>query len=76
MGTGSAATDTFGDAVRAYDREDMQRAFAIFERLAPQGHADAQYNLGWMYDNLGVIYPMDTWLSEDKAMGCLCTAPG
>jgi TPR repeat protein len=38
------------DGQAAYNRGDYATAVALFRPLAEQGNADAQNNLGWMYD--------------------------
>jgi hypothetical protein len=43
--------DEFDDAWAAYDKGDYVTAFKGIKRLAEQGDADAQYNLGVMYYN-------------------------
>ena len=46
---------TFADGLTAYDRGDYSRAFSVFLSLAAGGNANAQYNVGVMYDKgLGV----------------------
>ena len=46
----------FDKGVAAYKAGDFATALAEFKPLAEQGDADAQYNLGFMYDNgKGVI---------------------
>ena len=47
---GQATADALEDAMRAFDRGDMNTAFHVFERLAEQGNATAQFYLGDMYD--------------------------
>ena len=47
---GQATADALEDAMRAFDRGDMSTAFHVFERLAEQGNATAQFYLGDMYD--------------------------
>ena len=42
--------DAFIDAVEALEREDYETAYKLFLPLAEQGDADAQFNLGVMYD--------------------------
>jgi|TARA_A100001037_G_scaffold162077_1_gene145830 TPR repeat protein len=37
------------DGFAAYEAGDHQKAFRLFKAFAEQGHAEAQYNLGWMY---------------------------
>ena len=47
--------DNLQDGLDAYNREDYKTAFEKWEPLAKQGDAQAQSNLGLMYDNgLGV----------------------
>ncbi|MFA7092313.1 MAG: tetratricopeptide repeat protein [Arcobacteraceae bacterium] len=41
--------NTFNDALEAYQKEDYTKAFGIFEKLANEGNASAQYNLGVLY---------------------------
>ncbi len=41
----------FYKGVDAYKSGDFATALREFRPLAEQGDADAQYNLGWMYDN-------------------------
>ena len=45
----TACSDSFADAVAAYDRQDYATALRLLRPLAEQGHAAAQYNLGLMY---------------------------
>ncbi len=46
---------TFADGLTAYNRGDHSRAFSVFLSLAAGGNANAQYNVGLMYDRgLGV----------------------
>ncbi|HSG06069.1 MAG TPA: tetratricopeptide repeat protein [Nitrospiria bacterium] len=40
----------FEDAVAAYERGDYATAYRLFQSLAEQGDAAAQYNLGLLYD--------------------------
>ena len=40
----------FQDAVESLEREDYETAYKLFLPLAEQGDADAQFNLGVMYD--------------------------
>ena len=42
----------------AYDRGDYATALKEFRPLAEQGNADAQFNLGFMYEN-GLGVPQD-----------------
>ncbi len=54
-GITTAAAQTFGDGLIAYQRGNFSTAAQIFRPLAELGHADAQFNLGHMYANgLGV----------------------
>ena len=43
--------EPFDDALSAYNRGDYTTALQIWRSLADQGHADAQFNLGVMYDD-------------------------
>ncbi len=47
---GTAVAGPFEDAVSAYERGDYVTALREFRVLAAQGQAEAQYNLGVMYD--------------------------
>jgi hypothetical protein len=42
---------TFEQSLAAYERKDYRTAFTGFKKLAEQGDADAQYNLGFMFAN-------------------------
>ena len=42
--------DDLKDALSAYEREDYKIAYKLFLRLAEEGLARAQVNLGRMYD--------------------------
>ena len=44
------ATDKFKDAVRTYDAGNYTQAIKLFKQLALKGDADAQHNLGVMYN--------------------------
>lgn len=46
-----AWADMFADGIAANQRGDYASAARIFQRLASQGDADAQYNLGVLYMN-------------------------
>jgi len=48
----------FNEGVAAYNRGDYATAFEEMLPIAEQGHADTQYNLGFMYDN-GEGVPQD-----------------
>jgi uncharacterized protein len=48
----------FDDALSAYSRGDYETAMRLFRPLAEQGNADAQANLGFMYQN-GQGVPQD-----------------
>ena len=52
------AADTWDDAVAAYGSSDYETAMRLFRPFAEQGNADAQYNLGAMYDK-GQGVPQD-----------------
>jgi len=39
----------FQKGMDAYDRGDIATALREWKPLAEQGHADAQFNLGWIY---------------------------
>jgi len=43
--------DDFSDGYSAYKKGDYKTAMRLWKPLAEQGHANAQYNLGLMYDN-------------------------
>ena len=47
----SANAGPLDDGVAAYQRGDYAAALRLWRPLAEQGDADAQYNLGVMYDN-------------------------
>ena len=47
----TSASADFAAGVAAYDRGDFKTAFKEMRRLAQQGDASAQYNLGVMYDH-------------------------
>jgi len=44
------AAGPFEDGVAAYGRADYSTAFQLFRRLAEQGDASAQFNLGHVYN--------------------------
>ena len=50
--------DDFQDGFDAYKRKDYKTAYKLWLPLAEQGDADAQSNLGWMYEN-GQGVPQD-----------------
>ena len=43
--------DDFSDGYSAYKKGDYKTAMRLWKPLAEQGHANAQTNLGLMYDN-------------------------
>ena len=43
--------DNFQDGVDAYNRKDYKTAYQLWLPIAEQGDAEAQYNLGVMYDD-------------------------
>ncbi len=50
MSLATPAWAGFDEGVAAYERGDYETALREFRPLAEQGDADAQYNLGLMYD--------------------------
>jgi len=58
-----AVADGFATAVRAYAARDYETALQILLPLAEQGHADAQFRLGMMFDN-GLGVPEDPAQAE------------
>ena len=58
----SAFTQTFEQSIQAYERKDYVTALAGFKKLAEQGNASAQSNLGMMYAN-GQGAPKDEQLA-------------
>ena len=48
---GGAVAGPFEDAEAAHGRKDYATAHRLFRPLADQGHAGAQYALGFMYDS-------------------------
>jgi TPR repeat protein len=50
MLTGGAAAGPHEDGVAAHERGDYATALRLWRPLAEQGKANAQYNLGVMYD--------------------------
>ncbi len=48
---GTAVAGPYEDAISAYERGDYATALREFRVLAAQGRADAQYNLGFLYEN-------------------------
>jgi uncharacterized protein len=56
----TAWADRFDDAGAAYQRGDHKTAFGLLKPLAEDGHADAQFILGLMYElGQGVIQDYD-----------------
>jgi TPR repeat protein len=49
--TGSLLAQDFDKGFSAYEAGDFASALKEFEPLAEQGNANAQFNLGVMYDN-------------------------
>ncbi len=41
----------FQNAADAYNRQDYETAYKLYLPLAEQGYADAQFNLGLMYED-------------------------
>jgi TPR repeat protein len=63
----------FKAGVDAYLREDYPKALREWRPLAVQGDADAQQNLGWLYEN-GLGMPQDSlqarqWYEKAAAQG-------
>ena len=58
IGSMTAHADDFDVGDEAYQRGDYATALPIFQHLADQGHAKAQFNLGVMYRN-GQGVPQD-----------------
>jgi hypothetical protein len=62
------------DAKQAYALGDYLKAFNLYMTLAEQGNAEAQYELGKMYQNTGLIMPGvasniaegDKWISRSQ----------
>ena len=57
-GSSVVFADDFQDGFDAYKRKDYKEAYKLFLPLAEQGVAEAQYNLGVMYDK-GLGVPQD-----------------
>ena len=55
---GKAAEESFKAGAVAYEKRDYATALREWKQLADQGYAEAQNNLGWMYDN-GEGVPQD-----------------
>ena len=55
-----ALAQDFKTGVEAYGRGDFATALREFRPLAEQGHAEAQYNLGFMYWNGNGVPKDDT----------------
>ena len=49
--TTAVGSEGFAKGLAAYNRSDYAEAMRQWKPLAEQGHADAQNNLGLMYDN-------------------------
>jgi len=58
MLTGGAGADPFRDGMAAYERGDYSTALLLWQPLAEQGNAVAQYKLGFMYAK-GLGAPQD-----------------
>ncbi len=58
VGSMTAHAADFDTGIKAYQRGDYATALRIFRQLADQGHAKAQFNLGYMY-NKGQGVPQD-----------------
>lgn len=71
--TANSSASLFQSAVSAYERKNYPVALKIFTKLAEQGHANAQFALGVMYDN-GEGVPKDasqavTWYRKAAEQG-------
>ena len=71
--TANSSASLFQSAVSAYDRKNYPVALKIFTKLAEQGDANAQFNLGVMYAN-GKGVPKDasqavTWFRKAAEQG-------
>ncbi len=44
------ATDIFQQGVTAYQRHDYKQAFTLMREAARDGHVEAMFNLGYLYD--------------------------
>ena len=51
VSAGSSSADDFQEASVAYERGDFTTAFNLWMPLAEQGDAEAQYNIGKMFEN-------------------------
>src|SRR4051812_7766262 len=47
---GAAVADDWSDAAAAYERQEYATALRLWRPLAEQGNADAQFDLGGMYE--------------------------
>ena len=56
--SGSVYGDDFQDGLDAYKNNDYKKAYKLLLPLAEQGHSNAQFNLGVMYDE-GKGVPQD-----------------
>jgi hypothetical protein len=54
-------TANFNDGVDAFNKGDFKTAIKHWELLAEYGNADAQYNLGFMYENGIGLKKSDYW---------------
>ncbi len=73
FGSMTAHAADFDAGVKAYERGDYATALRLFRQLADQGHAKAQFNLGYMY-NKGQGVPLDyavavRWLRKAADQG-------
>jgi len=53
-----ACSDNYQGGLDAFNQEDYKKAFKLWLPLAEQNHAQAQLNLGFMYEN-GKGVPQD-----------------
>lgn len=73
---GPAFAGAVEDGVAAYERGDYATALQLFRRLADQGDAEAQYNLGFVYDQ-GQGLTQDYVLAHSgQSSLCRCASTG
>ena len=79
-GSSGVFGDDYQDGWDAYERQDYKTAYKLWLPLAEQGDADAQSNLGWMYEN-GQGVPQDyvlahMWFSLSSSQGITIAIKG
>ena len=64
----------YNDGVKAHNAGNYSEAVRLYRKAAEQGHADAQFNLGYCYDNaIGVTQDNDKaikWYRKAAEKGC------